>query len=181
MKWTDDDNFMRGAVPMTKAEVRILTVAALELVPGQRFLDIGAGTGSISVAAAASGCTVDACECHPEALGLIVENAKAFDVSIDILAGKAPDVLSETAYDRIFIGGSKGRLDDILGYCHGHLTSGGIVCGNFVTPANAVHFREFLKARGYLWTFRYIAVSREDRFGMLRAENGVFMVKGQKP
>ena len=55
MNWMNDSDFIRGDVPMTKEDVRILTMAGLELAPGLSFLDIGAGTGSISVAAAAEG------------------------------------------------------------------------------------------------------------------------------
>ncbi|MDD7363719.1 MAG: precorrin-6Y C5,15-methyltransferase (decarboxylating) subunit CbiT [Peptoniphilus sp.] len=174
-----DEDFQRGRVPMTKSEVRVLTMADFELARGMRFLDIGAGTGSISIAAASLGSVTSACEYRREAIDLIRENAEKFGVSIRLIEGRAPDCLDDVSYDRIFIGGSDGHMEAILAYAHRHLARDGIVGGNFVTLANAEAMRRFLKERGYETTTRYIAVSREDTAGILRAENGVFMVRGK--
>ena len=48
-----DELFIRGEVPMTKSEVRAVSVEKLELSPDSVLYDIGAGTGSVSVEAAA--------------------------------------------------------------------------------------------------------------------------------
>ena len=47
-----DEWFIRGKVPMTKSEVRTVSLSKLELYEGCEFWDIGAGTGSVSVEAA---------------------------------------------------------------------------------------------------------------------------------
>lgn len=180
MNWMNDSDFIRGDVPMTKEDVRILTMAGMEIVPGLSFLDIGAGTGSISVAAAALGCDVIAAEVKDEAVDLIEKNAEAFGVKIDVIRGRAPDCLKNEDYDRIFIGGSRGELGAILHYAHDHLKEGGIMAGNFITMSNAEAMEAFLKKEGYDFSLKYVAVSREDRLGLLRAENGVFMLKGRK-
>lgn len=180
MNWMNDSDFIRGDVPMTKEDVRILTMAAMEIAPGLSFLDIGAGTGSISVAAAALGCEVIAAEVKDEAVDLIEKNAEAFGVKIDVIRGKAPDCLKDERYDRIFIGGSRGELDAILYYAHEHLNEGGIMAGNFITMSHSESMKAFLKKEGYDFSLKYVAVSREDRLGLLRAENGVFMLKGRK-
>lgn len=180
MNWMNDSDFIRGDVPMTKEEVRILTMAGFEIRPGLSFLDIGAGTGSVSVAAAALGCDVVAAEVKDAAVDLIEKNAEAFGVEIDVIRGKAPDCLKDENYDRIFIGGSRGKLDDILHYAHEHLNEGGILAGNFITMSHAEAMKTFLKNEGYVWSLKYVAVSREDRLGLLRAENGVFILKGRK-
>lgn len=180
MNWMNDSDFIRGDVPMTKEDVRILTMAAMEIAPGLSFLDIGAGTGSISVAAAALGCEVTAAEVKDEAVDLIKKNAEAFGVEIDVIRGKAPACLKDESYDRIFIGGSRGHLEAILDYAHDHLKEGGIMAGNFITMSHAESMKVFLKKEGYDFSLKYVAVSREDRLGLLRAENGVFMLKGRK-
>ena len=64
-----DEWFIRGRVPMTKSEVRAISLSRLELKPGAVLYDVGAGTGSVSIEAALSvpGCQVFAVERKPEA------------------------------------------------------------------------------------------------------------------
>ena len=50
-----DEEFIRGSVPMTKAEVRAVSLAQMELTEDAVVYDVGAGTGSVSVEAARSG------------------------------------------------------------------------------------------------------------------------------
>lgn len=49
MIYIKDEEFIRGDCPMTKEEVRILSIAKLEIEEDDTLLDIGAGTGSISI------------------------------------------------------------------------------------------------------------------------------------
>ena len=44
-----DESFIRGKIPMTKAEIRALTLNKLNIKDSDIIWDIGAGTGSISV------------------------------------------------------------------------------------------------------------------------------------
>ena len=44
-----DDTFVRGDVPMTKEEVRSISIAKLKIKKDAVVYDVGAGTGSISV------------------------------------------------------------------------------------------------------------------------------------
>ena len=48
----DDDEFIRDQVPMTKQEIRILSLVKARIKPDAVIYDIGAGTGSLSVEAA---------------------------------------------------------------------------------------------------------------------------------
>ena len=47
-----DELFTRGQIPMTKQEVRILALAKARIGRADIIIDIGAGTGSISIEAA---------------------------------------------------------------------------------------------------------------------------------
>ena len=113
-----DGEFIRGRVPMTKEEVRAVSIARLQLTEDAVVWDVGAGTGSVSVEAARSGnrIRVYAVEKNPEALELIRENRKKFRADgIRIVPGEAPGVLETLeAPTHVFIGGSSGNLQEIL-------------------------------------------------------------------
>ena len=113
-----DDAFIRGNVPMTKEEVRAVSIAELRLTKNAVVYDIGAGTGSVSVEAALSGTgiRVYAVEKNPEAVSLIGENRKKFCADgIRIISGEAPEALEGLeAPTHVFIGGSSGNLKEIL-------------------------------------------------------------------
>ena len=113
-----DDAFIRGNVPMTKEEVRAVSIAELRLTKNVVVYDIGAGTGSVSVEAALSGTDIRvyAVEKNPEAVSLIGENRKKFRADgIRIISGEAPEALEGLeAPTHVFIGGSSGNLKEIL-------------------------------------------------------------------
>lgn len=114
----EDERFLRGQVPMTKSEIRSISLSKLQLRPGDVVYDIGAGTGSVSVEMALQAYegSVFAVECNEEAVGLIRQNAERFGAwNVKTVAGKAPEALAELpAPDRAFIGGSKGNLPEIM-------------------------------------------------------------------
>ena len=113
-----DEEFLRGKVPMTKAEIRVQVLAKAQISKYDRVVDIGAGTGSISIEAAglASEGVVYAIEHNPEAQELILANQRKFGVSnIHLIPGVAPDVFGKLPpVDVCIIGGSNGRLAEIL-------------------------------------------------------------------
>lgn len=72
-----DEWFIRGNVPMTKSEVRAVSLSKLGLYPGAVLYDIGAGTGSVSVEAALFwGAKVWAVEKKAEAVSLLKQNIR---------------------------------------------------------------------------------------------------------
>ena len=106
------------AVPMTKSEVRALSIAKLRLTADAVVWDVGAGTGSVSVEAALN-CPdghVYAVECREDAAELIEENARQFGLNnLTVVRGMAPEALNELpAPTRVFIGGSSGGLAEII-------------------------------------------------------------------
>lgn len=113
-----DSYFIRGEVPMTKEEVREVSLCKLGLTEHAVLYDIGSGTGSIAVEAArlSENLTVYAVEHKEKAQELILKNvAKAGLTNLKLVAGEAPECLAALpAPTHAFIGGSGGRLGEIL-------------------------------------------------------------------
>lgn len=113
-----DEEFLRGGVPMTKEEVRAVTMSRLSPRPEAVCWDIGAGTGSVTVelALAAYRGQVYAVDKNEEALHLIRANCRAFHIgNVTPVLGDAPSMLDVLPPpDTAFIGGSGGRLREIL-------------------------------------------------------------------
>ncbi len=113
-----DEEFVRGDAPMTKSEVRALSVAKLKLSPDSVVYDIGAGTGSVSVEMALTACEgmIYAIERRNVAADLIEVNKRKFKVvNLEIVRGLAPVAIKDLpAPTHAFIGGSAGNLRDIV-------------------------------------------------------------------
>ena len=113
-----DDAFTRGKVPMTKTEVRTVSLAKLCLKEDSVCYDIGAGTGSVSVEMGlrASQGSVYSIEKKEDALVLLEENKKKFALDhMRIIAGTAPEAMEELpAPTHAFIGGSSGNMKEIV-------------------------------------------------------------------
>ena len=113
-----DGEFMRGDVPMTKEEVRSISLSKLRLAKDSVVYDVGAGTGSVAVEAAlrVTDGIVYAVEKKEEAIELIEKNQKKMKAdNLVIVKGEAPDaLLGLPVPDCVFIGGSTGNLKGIL-------------------------------------------------------------------
>ncbi len=113
-----DESFIRGKAPMTKEEVRCVSLFKLQLHQDSVCYDVGAGTGSVSVEMAlrANQGQVFAIEKKEEAAALLAENKRKFAVdNLEIIKGEAPFAMEELpAPTHAFIGGSSGNLKEIV-------------------------------------------------------------------
>lgn len=176
-----DEEFVRGDCPMTKREVRAVSVAYLEAAPGDIIADIGAGTGSVSIEAARL-CPkgrVYAVEKDAAAAEIIEKNAVKFMTdNVEVICGEAPSAVYGLKFDKAFIGGSSGKLEEIIEACG---------CGRIIV--NAVTFETLEKAKnvferlGYSYSVTQISASRAKKVGeynMIKAQNPVFIIAGDK-
>lgn len=158
-----DELFKRKKnVPMSKEEIRYISLGYLELHSAQRLLDVGSGTGSISLEVALMNPSIHVIgiECDKEAFDLSLENKsllenKAFTVDQNLLEhdhssdytgchfknlkfifAQAPTEKVTGKFDRIFIGGTKGNPEDIISWAYDLLTEEGILVMNFITLEN---------------------------------------------
>ncbi len=113
-----DEAFLRGKAPMTKEEVRTVSLSKLQLMDDSIVYDVGAGTGSVSIEMAfrAGQGRVYAIEKKEDALELIHQNKIHFAAdNLEIISGTAPHAMEELpAPTHAFIGGSSGNLRDIV-------------------------------------------------------------------
>ena len=119
-----DSDFMRTDIPMTKEEVRWLSIQKLGINPQDIVYDIGAGTGSVSIEMARKAYEgfVCAIEAKIEACDLVRANAaKHGAFNMEIIHGMAPEAIETASYvewlrspDKAFIGGSSGNMDGII-------------------------------------------------------------------
>lgn len=186
MIYIRDEEFIRGNCPMTKEEIRILSISKMKLDKGYNVLDIGAGTGSISIQAAKI-CNkghVTAIERDDEAIDIINKNKKKFSVNnLSILKGEAVELLNSIneTYDAIFIGGSGGNLDKIIESCYSKLKNGGNIVLDFITISNVYKSMETLKRLGLNAQCTQISISKtRNKTYMLMANNPIFIVSAEK-
>lgn len=182
MRWIRDEEFIRGSVPMSKFDIRVIALALLDINDGDIFADIGAGTGSVSVQAAMLGAEVHAVEKEQEGVELIRKNAGKFGVDIDILLGTAPEALDcISSFNKCFIGGSGRNLAEIADAADKKLDEGGILAASFIVPDNMVELKRILMKKKYARIeTRLIQSSIIEGVGFMRANNPIFLIKGQK-
>lgn len=186
MRFIKDNEFIRGNCPMTKEEVRILSVVKLELEENYRVIDIGAGTGSVSVQIAqiCKNGEVIAIEKDKDALEVLKQNKEKFKTNnLEIINAEAmeimPNIIGE--FDAIFVGGSGGNIADIIEKYGDKLKKGKNIVLNFITINNVYKAMEALKELSYEVECVQIQVSKtKGQSYMLMANNPIFVVSGKK-
>ena len=177
-----DEEMIRGKVPMTKENIRHLSVMKLGLTEGAVVYDIGSGTGSVAceIAAQSGSIKVYAIEKKEEASSLIGQNAAKFGLSnIEVVQGTAPEALAGLEPPtHAFIGGSSGELREILTALK---NTGGIVrvVINAVSLETIAEIQSALKDFGISdLSIEQISVSRSRELGnyhLMTAENPVMI------
>ncbi len=184
-----DDAFVRGNVPMTKEEIRILTLVKAQIAPNAVVYDVGAGTGSLSVEAArlAPQGHVYAIEKNPEGITLIKENAARFSTrNLTVVEGAAPAALDGLPpLDVALIGGSGRRLPEILDIIGTRMHSGGRIVANAITMQTVAACLDYFHVHAEIYTYEAIQVqiSRLERVGpydMAKALNPIYIITAQR-
>ena len=183
----DDEEFIRGNVPMTKQEIRILTLAKARLDVDSILVDVGAGTGSISIEAArlVPNGKVFAIERRSDAVELIRRNVEKFSVSnVEIICAEAPDGLERLpALDAAIIGGSGGRLDKILDILGAKLRIGGRLVLNAITIQTSAGALEYFRHHNWNYEAFQVQITRLKKiraYDMCQALNPVWIITASK-
>jgi cobalt-precorrin-6B (C15)-methyltransferase len=184
-----DDAFIRGTVPMTKQEIRIVALGLLDIHPGHKVLEIGSGTGAMTVEMArqAERGHVYSFDSNPEAITLSLQNAQRFECkNISLITGKMPEAANQLppiSFDRLFIGGSGGFMKEILETLTPRLSPGGklvITALLMETVTDSLRLMANLSFRHY--DYRMVSVCRGKRMGQkhgLDALNPITIITGE--
>lgn len=147
----------RSAAPgPTKPGVRAVVLYVLDPGPDEHAVDVGAGTGAVSIELARRAGRVTAVERNADRVAAIEENAAASGVqaAIDVRHATAPAGLPEEA-DLVFIGGTQ-KLAAILDWVA--MTAPRRVVLTAARLETAVDARSAFETRGFDPTLRRIQI-----------------------
>lgn len=155
----------RGLI--TKKEVRLLSLGEMRVQPDDIIWDVGAASGSISIEAAAiayNGRSY-AIELDPESIQCCRDNILSLGIdNVRVVEGRAPDIFAEIEEDPnvVFIGGSKGSLNEIIKLSWDRLVSGGRLVVNAITFENIQNAYSTFKEMGLEANIIMLNVSRAE-------------------
>jgi len=182
-----DGLFVRGDTPMTKSEVRAVTLSKLAPKSDSVIWDVGAGTGSVSVECAlnAPEGRIYAIEKDESACELINLNARKFGTeNIITVCGEAPECLHNLeSPDIVFIGGSAGGSEGIIAAALEKNPRARIVinCVTLETLSDAVRCREKFAPGGFEAVAINAARSKQaGNYNLMSANNPVYIITMQK-
>lgn len=173
---------------ITKRELRLLALCYLALHPGDVLWDVGAGSGSVSVEAArlSPSLQVFAVERSASALGHIEHNVRQFTLSnVHPVLGEAPEALALLPDpDAVFIGGSGGRLAELIPAVVSRLRPGGRLVMHCITLENFALGWELLRQHTLQVDTTAVQLSHSKPLGpwhRLEPESPMFILRATKP
>ena len=180
-----DEAFIRGKVPMTKEEIRILSVAKAHIAPDAVVADIGAGTGSFSVEVSrlAPRGKFYAIERKGEAAALIKKNVEKFALSnIEVIEAEAPEGMEQLpVLDAAIIGGSGSHMTKILDVLTEKVKADGRIVITCIAVQSLMTAINYMRAHEKIYSYHavQVQVTRLEQVGpydMAKAMNPIYIV-----
>lgn len=183
-----DELFERtDEVPITKEDIRAIAISKLRLKEGQSAIDVGCGSGSITVELCLqTKGKVYAIDFDQKAVELTKKNLQKFGVTAeDVILGKAQDVLPKLLdVDAVMVGGTWGDTKQVIELAVGRLKKGGrIVIDTIVieTLYQALRTVNELELKEIDITQVIISKARKVTTGtMMLARNPVMIISATK-
>ena len=129
-----------------------MTLASLRIAADAVIWDIGAGSGAVSIEASmmASRGTVYAIEIDSQCAEYCRDNARAHGAdNVVVVEGSAPGALRDLPRpDAVFVGGSKGSMEEIVQIAKQQLRPGGRLVINAITLESVASARDSLRNAG---------------------------------
>jgi precorrin-6Y C5,15-methyltransferase (decarboxylating) len=177
-----DSEFVRGKVPMTKEEVRTVSISKLNLSADSVVYDVGSGTGSVAIEIArlSDSIKVYAIEKKHEAVELIHKNIEKFGLNnIRVTEGMAPVALEELPTPtHAFIGGSSGNMSEIVELLLNKNPQINIVINavSLETLQEIMHLDKKFELKNFdIVTMNVTRTEKVGDYHMLRGQNPIFI------
>ena len=185
----EDENFLRAdKIPMTKREIRILTLSMARIDDEKVIVDVGAGTGSLTVEAAklSPDAKIFAIEKNLDAVNVLNKNLEKFSVdNVTVINDEATVALTNIqSIDVAIIGGSGGKLESILDILDEKLVTGGRIVANFIAIQSLSTCLEWLKRhKNFHYDAIQVQINRLHKIGaydMAKALNPIYILTAEK-
>jgi cobalt-precorrin-6B (C15)-methyltransferase len=173
----------------TKEEIRVLTISKCRLREGAYVIDVGCGTGGLTVEAALQvgyKGRVFAIDEDDEAVKLTTSNVEKFDAQdiVRVLKGKAPEALIDLpSVDVVIVGGSK-NLREVIQVVYGKLKEHGRIVVNAILLETGFTALDELKKAGFKEidvTQVFVAKGKDiDHGTMMLARNPITIISATK-
>lgn len=183
-----DENFIKNTnVPgPTKEEIRCIVMCKSGVSKEDVVVDIGCGTGGLTVEFAKRAKIVYAIDQNPMALETTVENIGKHGVTgnVVIKEGNGLDVLGEIKnFDILMVGGSGGKLPLLIGKGYEKLNRGGRIVVTSILLETRVEAVHTIKKLGMIPDVVDVSISKgkvTERGIMMFANNPVTIVSAYK-
>jgi len=185
----DDEEFSQRKPDkglITKKEIRVLSLYALNLKKDSIVWDVGTCTGSMAIEAArlAPEGQVFAVEKNEPDLENCLQNQRKFRTDLTAIHGKAPQGLETFPDpDAIFIGGTGGEMVELIQTCCQRLKEGGRIVLNAATIENLYRANEAFAQAGFQTSIMHAQISRSKPIlGMNRFVplNPIYIITAQR-
>ncbi|XRO75637.1 precorrin-6Y C5,15-methyltransferase (decarboxylating) subunit CbiT [Methanocaldococcus sp. 28A] len=175
---SDEEFIRKDKVPITKEEIRAVSIGKLNLDKDDVVVDIGCGSGGMTVEIAKRCKFVYAIDYVDEAIELTKQNLAKFNIkNCQVIKGRAEDILYNLEFNKAFIGGTK-NIEKIIEI----LDKKGInhIVANTIVLENAVKIMNKLENNGYNVEAVNVLISYSKKISsghMFLAKNPITIIK----
>ncbi len=183
-----DSNFIkRPNVPgPTKEEVRCLVICKSNVSSEDIVVDVGCGTGGLTVEFAKRAKKVVAIDLNPNAITTTHENILKHQVEnrVELIEGDGLDVIEGiNNFDILMVGGSSGKLPNIIEKGYRQLNNGGRIIVTSILLETCLEAINTLKSIGLIPDVVNVSIAKGEitkRGTMMYARNPIFIISTTK-
>ncbi len=179
-----DTLFSRSKAGLTREEIRSIIVSKARIKGKERILDVGTGSGSVSIEFALLGCDVTAVEKDKDNFEIARRNIEKIGLNdkIELISGEMENINLSDSFDVVFFGGTD-NLERSFDNAFKHLKTNSRVIIAAVRLETVVNAIKVLKSRGINPEVLNICLNKGKDLGgktALSPSYPVFLIYGDK-